>query len=102
MNSACIGPSFEKFDPVIDELLFGCHTYLSNFCHQMFFIEHYHIKQAVIRMIKVASTNVKIDVILNQKCAEDISNFCSDFGPGNSKGGSQKHFKHVCYMKTLQ
>ena len=51
-------------------------------------------------MIKVASSNVKIDVILNQKCAEDISNFCSDLGPGNSKGESQKHLAVAWLLVT--
>lgn len=52
-------------------------------------------QEAVSEMIKVASTNVKIDPILNQKCSEDISNFCGDVGSGKSK-------VILCLMKTLK
>ena len=64
-------------------------------------------------MIKVASSNVKIDPVLNQKCSEDISNFCGDVGSGRSRG--EPHGNHyllaireslstviLCLMRTLK
>lgn len=50
-------------------------------------------------MIKVASTNVKIDPILSQKCSEDISNFCGDVGSGKSKG--EQPYRNL-YLLTVQ
>lgn len=51
-------------------------------------------------MVKVASTNVKIDPILNQKCSEDITNFCSDVGSGKSRG--EPHGNHYVLVSPSE
>jgi len=59
----------------------------------------------VSKLIKVASTNVKIDVVLNQACSEEISNFCGDIGSGQSKSEHQspsiRVFWHIYIMFLL-
>jgi len=42
--------------------------------------------QAVAELIDEASTNVKIDVKLNQACALDIEKLCSQIIPGRAQG----------------